>query len=128
MDNKNTTTTTEPNIGPRQMAFLSVARACARVRGKSRFKLNDTDISVVYEVAKAQPHGLSVNDIRDLVSEREATWVFRAVQRMQDAGVLARTEKTNPETKRRISVFVLGPNAESHINFWADVFESAADL
>lgn len=115
-------------IDERKMNFLKIARACARVRGMSKLKLNDIDISVVCEVANAEPHGLAVSDICDLVSERDKTWVFRSIQRMQESGVLEKRARYNPETKRSISAYVLGAEAESQITFWADIFDSTANL
>lgn len=115
-------------LNERQLAFLSIARACAAVKCKSKFKLNETDLSVVYEVAKAESDGLFFGELCDLMQERDKTVVFRSIQRMRDAGVLAASMKYNPENKREGNCYTLGPNAASQINFWADIFDSSINL
>lgn len=115
-------------IDSRQMAFLSHVRALARVKGNSVFKLNETDISVVCEIAKAHPRGIPFREICDLVSERERTPIFRSLQRMQESGVLSRVLYNEPGTNRKYHVYTLGPNAESQVSFWADTFDAAAGI
>lgn len=111
-------------IDDRMLAFLTIARALAKVKGKAFQKLNDTDLSVVYAVAMKHPNSLTHAELCDLIPERESSVVFRSIQRMTDHNVLAATIVPVKSTRKTVTKYSLGPMSKSQIRVWADQFDS----
>lgn len=109
------------------LAFLAIARAIARVKGKAIQMLNDTDLSVCYCIAREHPNALTHAEICEMMEEREQTCIFRSLQRMTEQHVLSAEIVPVKTTRKVVTRYSLGPNAAAQIRFWADQFDACSE-
>lgn len=116
------------SITPAHLNFLTFARGYAFAVGSSPLKINASELSILWLLARHRPQGLTLKDIYDGIPEKDTTTLFKAVLRLRADDCLRAEQETytaeGSATPHKRTRFFLGENAAARIATWADAFSA----